>query len=149
MLKWHGPGSPCGRRPADAAPGPFNFRGCRPGAALIFSTCAFVSHFAAFRNLFPISRAPAVRQSLQNSARLGRHQGGLPFFWGRGRQAKHLPCKQAHVGALPTGSTISNCGKLDQSTERSLINFFRWVQLPLPLPFHFWSSLGTNGNRSS
>jgi hypothetical protein len=27
-----------------------------------------------------------------------------------------------------------HCGKLDQSTERSLINFFRWVRLPLPLP---------------
>jgi hypothetical protein len=26
---------------------------------------------------------------------------------GRGRQAMHLPCKQAHVGALPTDSTIS------------------------------------------
>ena len=25
-----------------------------------------------------------------------------------------------------------NCGKLDQSTEMSLINSFRWVQLPLP-----------------
>jgi hypothetical protein len=67
----------------------------------------------------------------------------------------HLPCKQADVGALPTDSSFSariengkwkmaiftppfsilhlqsslfqNCGKLDQCTERSLINFFRWV----------------------
>src|SRR5438477_13005031 len=29
------------------------------------------------------------------------------FIWGRGRQAMHLPCKQAYVGALPTDSTIS------------------------------------------
>ena len=28
------------------------------------------------------------------------------FKWGRGRQAMHLPCKQAYVGALPTDSTI-------------------------------------------
>jgi hypothetical protein len=45
-----------------------------------------------------------VQPSLQNSACLGQHQGGLPF-WGRGRQAMHLPCKQADVGALPTDST--------------------------------------------
>ena len=67
-------------------------------------------------------RAPAVRQSLQNSACLGRHQGGLPvsmwsdecgvvnstlriphsaLHWGRGRKVMHLPCKQAKAGALP------------------------------------------------
>jgi len=28
----------------------------------------------------------------------------------------------------------SECGELDQSTELSLINSFRWVQLPPPLP---------------
>jgi len=26
------------------------------------------------------------------------------------------------------------CGELDQRTEMSLINSFRWVRLPLPLP---------------
>ena len=91
-----------------------------------------------------------MQQSLQNSVRLGQHQGDLPFkvefitshfsllTWerGRGRQGMHLPCKQAHVGALPTDSTIS-CGKLDQSTEMSLINSFRWVRLPLPLPSQY------------
>src|SRR6266851_705747 len=49
------------------------------------------------------------------------------FTRGRGRQAMHLLCKQVDVGALPTDSTNFNCGKLDQCTERSLINFFRWV----------------------
>src|ERR1044071_7969924 len=50
----------------------------------------------------------STRPSLQNSAHSGQHGGSLPFsFWGRGRQAMHLPCKQAYVGALPTGSTIS------------------------------------------
>src|SRR5688500_17026510 len=33
------------------------------------------------------------------------------FFWDRGRQAMHLPCKQTYVGALPTGSTISVIGE--------------------------------------
>ena len=32
-------------------------------------------------------------------------------FRGRGRQAMHLPCKQAHVGALPIDSTISLRGE--------------------------------------
>ncbi len=80
----------------------------------------------------------STRPSLQNSAHSGQHGGSLPnriYIWGRGRQAMHLPCKQVDVGALPTGSTISNRGKLDQSTEVSFINSLRWVQLPLPLPF--------------
>ena len=41
--------------------------------------------------------------------------------------AGHLPCKQVDVGALPTDSTNLIRGKLDQCTEGSLINFFRWV----------------------
>src|ERR1043166_204043 len=48
----------------------------------------------------------STRPSLQNSAYSGRHGGSLPFsFWGRGRQAMHLLCKQVDVGALPTDST--------------------------------------------
>ena len=48
----------------------------------------------------------STRPSLQNSAYSGQHGGSLPFsFWGRGRQAMHLLCKQVDVGALPTGST--------------------------------------------
>jgi len=44
----------------------------------------------------------SVRQSLQNSARLGQHQGDLPiYFRGRGRKVMHLPCKQVKAGALP------------------------------------------------
>src|SRR5947207_9943605 len=70
----------------------------------------------------------STRPSLQNSAHSGQHGGSLPFsFWGRGRQAMHLLCKQVDVGALPTDSTNFNCVKLDQCTERSLINFFRWL----------------------
>ncbi len=102
----------------------------------------------------------STRQSFQNSAYSGQHGGSRHFsLWDRGRQAMHLPCKQAYVGALPTGSTslrplrsdgrrlprrsptgdagglivrssglrlgrpISNCGKLDECTEGSLINF--------------------------
>ena len=63
---------------------------------------------SAGRPLFLHRLRVSTRPSLQNSAYSGRHGGSLPFsFWGRGRQAMHLPCKQAYVGALPTGSTIS------------------------------------------
>ena len=39
-----------------------------------------------------------------SSLRAARRQPAI-FIWGRGRQAMHLPCKQAYVGALPTDST--------------------------------------------
>src|SRR5947209_15856609 len=43
----------------------------------------------------------STRPSFQNSAHSGQHGGSLPFsFWGRGRQAMHLPCKQAYVGSV-------------------------------------------------
>ena len=58
-----------------------------------------------------------AQQGLQNSAYSGQHGGGLPnqksqianqkFPRGRGRQAMHLPCKQAYMGAVPIDSTIS------------------------------------------
>src|SRR2546423_14022395 len=38
------------------------------------------------------------------------------------------------MSGLRVGRPISICGKLDQSTEMRLINSFRWVRLPLPLP---------------
>ena len=59
------------------------------------------------RTIFPQAARQLARQSLQNSVGSGQHRGGLPIFWGRGRQAMHLPCKQGYVGALPTDSTIS------------------------------------------
>ena len=69
----------------------------------------------------PISHRLRVstRPSLQNSAHSGRHGGNLPISRGRGRQAMHLPCKQAYVGALPTDSTISLRGTRLKHRERS------------------------------
>jgi len=37
----------------------------------------------------------------------GGTRAACQFFWGRGRQAMHLPCKQIDAGALPADSTIS------------------------------------------
>src|SRR6266478_2612079 len=88
----------------------------------------------------PGNRTNSLQAERQHAAESPKLNGGraqaLPgsteaqpaiFIWGRGRQAMHLPCKQADAGALPADSTNFNCGKLDQCTERSLINFFRWV----------------------
>lgn len=75
-----------------------------------------------------IRRAPACAAESPKLSLLGAApRRRANFLWGRGRQAMHLPCKQADAGALPADSTNFNCGKLDQCTERSLINFFRWV----------------------
>ena len=84
--------------------------------------------FPATAPIFFIGRASACasRVSKTQLAR-GSTEAACQFSWGRGRQAMHLPCKQADAGALPADSTNFNCGKLDQCTERSLINFFRWV----------------------
>ena len=62
----------------------------------------------------PISNRPRAslraRVSKTQSA-WGSTKAACQFSWGRGRQAMHLPCKQAYVGALPTDSTIFNCGE--------------------------------------
>src|SRR6266516_2834716 len=62
----------------------------------------------------PGSRTNSLQAARQHAAespklsllRAARRQPAI-FIWGRGRQAMHLPCKQAYVGALPTDSTIS------------------------------------------
>ena len=79
----------------------------------------------------PISRKPgtSVRWSPQNSAGRGRHPNGLPS-WGRGRQAMHLPCKQAHAGALPADSTIFHCG--ENEIQESLISSTSVGATPTP-----------------
>ena len=41
----------------------------------------------------------------------GSTEAACQFPWGRGRQAMHLPCKQADAGALPADSTISLRGE--------------------------------------
>ena len=80
-----------------------------------------------------------VQPSLQNSACLGQHQGGPPdsafctlhfaFERGRGRQAMHLPCKQANVGALPADSTFY-CG--EDEIRASLISSASVGATPTP-----------------
>jgi len=70
----------------------------------------------------------STQPSLQNSAHSGQHGGSLPnrksaivnhkSTWGRGRQAMHLPCKQAHVGALPTDSTSLRSKRIESGLPR-------------------------------
>src|SRR5581483_8075897 len=97
-----------GRKRNDAS-GPFNFRGCDLTAECLPAT-------EEVRVQFPAAPSNKSRTSL-----CGRVSKTQPAWgstratcqWGRGRQAMHLPCKQVNVGALPTDSTISNCGELD------------------------------------
>src|SRR5207247_626660 len=49
---------------------------------------------------------------------------------GRGRQVMHLPCKQAHAGALPADSTIFNCG--ENEIQASLISSASVGATPTP-----------------
>src|SRR5438046_478158 len=96
------------------ASGPFNFRGCGLTAECLPATEEVRVRFPAAA---PIS-LQAARQHAAESPKLSllraaRRQPAI-FIWGRGRQAMHLLCKQVDVGALPTGSTNFNCGKLDQ-----------------------------------
>ena len=60
--------------------------------------------WVAFRKLFLISRAPAVQQSLQNSACLGQHQGGLPFSLGPWLKSE-APALQAVLSGSVTRRT--------------------------------------------
>ena len=87
--------------------GPFDFRGCdltaewlpaREHVRVRFPATAPISKQAEHQ---PCSRVPKT-QPVWGSTR-----AACQFFRGRGRQAMHLPCKQADVGALPTDSTIS------------------------------------------
>src|SRR5213595_2809252 len=57
-------------------------------------------------NSFQAARQHAAESPKLSLLRAARRQPAI-FIWGRGRQAMHLPCKQAYVGALPTDSTIS------------------------------------------
>src|SRR6266566_2550481 len=67
---------------------------------------------------FQAARQHAAESPKLSSLRAARRQPAI-FIWGRGRQAMHLPCKQAYVGALPTDSTISLRGTRLMHRERS------------------------------
>ena len=59
-----------------------------------------------------VGRAPACAAESPKLSLPGAAPGRLANFqWGRGRQVMHLPCKQAHTGAVPVDSTISLRGE--------------------------------------
>ena len=60
----------------------------------------------------------------------GSTKAACQFSWGRGRQAMHLPCKQADAGALPADSTIFNCG--ENEIQASLISSASAGATPAP-----------------
>ena len=65
-------------------------------------------------------RAPACATGSPNPSVLGAApRRPANVSWGRGRQAMHLLCKQANMGALPIDSTIS--GSVAQSAEQPVV----------------------------
>ena len=80
-----------------------------------------------------------------------RYPSTPPFFaWNRlGSKRRMMPAEALAKEPLRLNTLHSfvafrkrlHCGELDQSTERSLINFFRWVRLPPPLPLRAASRL--------
>lgn len=60
------------------------------------------------------------------------------FQWGRGRQAMHLSCKQAHAGALPADSTRFLQAGLEQ-TSAGLISRLTIGAIPITCT-HFHGS---------
>ena len=80
--------------------------------------------------IFLYAERQLARPSLQNLSLPGAAPGRRANFRGRGRQAMHLPCKQADAGALPADSTISLCG--ENEIQASLINSASVGATPTP-----------------
>ena len=82
-------------------------------------------------NFYYLSRAPARAAESPKLSLPGAAPGRLANFqWGRGRQEMHLPCKQAHAGALPVDSTSFNCG--ENEIQASLISSASVGATPTP-----------------
>ena len=85
------------------------------------------------RTSFPVlSRAPACAAESPKLSLPGAAPGRLAncHFGGRGRQVMHLPCKQAHMGAVPIDSTNFNCG--ENEIQASLISSASVGATPTP-----------------
>lgn len=94
----------------------------------------------------PISNTPCAslrsRVSKTQLAR-GSTETACQFSWGRGRQAMHLPCKQAYVGALPTDSTNFNCG--ENQIQVSFISSTSVGATPTPATIYIWEVIRQPG----
>ena len=131
LLKWHGPG-------ASKLP------------ALLLSRLWFNSRISSGQvdgpGAIPGGRSNSLHAAHQQCSRVSKTQ----FAWGSTRaacqilgswQTSNALALQARLcGSITPPTPPFHCGKLDQSTERSLINFDRWVQLPLPLPIS-WEAI--------
>ena len=112
MLKWHGPEAHRRFRP-------FYFRGCGLTAECLLARENVRVRFPATAPLIT-GLAPAGATGPPNPSVLGAApRRPANESWGRGRQAMHLLCKQANMGALPIDSTIS--GSVAQSAEQPVV----------------------------
>ena len=69
-------------RECNDAPGPLNFRGCDLTAEWLLAREHVRVRFPATAPIFPYAERQRAQPSLQNSACLGQHQGGVPIFMG-------------------------------------------------------------------
>ena len=90
----------------ETTPGPFTFRGCDLTAECLPAKEDVRVQLPATAPIPQAERQHAAESPKLSLLRAARRQPAI--LRGRGRQAMHLPCKQAHVGALPTDSTISS-----------------------------------------
>ena len=99
MLKWPGRG-------AQEPPRPLNFCGCDLTEQWLLAREHAPVQLPAAAPTLQAERQHAAESPKLSLLRAARSQPAIFFlFWDRGRQAMHLPCKQAYVGALPTDST--------------------------------------------
>jgi hypothetical protein len=94
---------------SETTPGPLIFRGCDLTVECLPATEEVRAQLSATA---PISQGCASARGRVSKTQLtpGSTEAACQFKWGRGRQVMHLPCKQAHMGAVPIDSTISPRG---------------------------------------
>jgi hypothetical protein len=104
-------------------PRPFYFRGCDltaeylpateevwaqfPATAPAFARCVSAGYVSASQSFQNKSRTSLCSRVSKTQFAWGSTRAACQFltYWGRGRQAMHLPCKQVYMGALPIDST--------------------------------------------
>ena len=97
---------------------PRRMSGCDSRQPHQFLGCTFASHLSAIR-ISNKPRTSSCSRVSKTQPAWGSTRAVCQFSWGRGRQVMHLPCKQAHMGAVPIDSTN-----------------LRSVELRLGRPFH-------------
>src|SRR5262245_11965278 len=112
-------------RECENAPGPFNFAVVITAEWLVANEHIRLQFLAAAPIHTP--RASRAAESPKLSPRGAAPRRRANFSGVVADKQCTCPASKLMWERYPPTPPIFNCGKLDQSTERSLINFFRWV----------------------